>query len=312
MPTDTSVSQSNPTFRQVRMLRAPKERVIEIILFVAAASSVLTTFGIMYVLLGDTFEFFKEVSLGDFFTVINPQWTPLFEDKHFAILTLIAPTLVTTAVSVVFAVPIGTVIAIYLSEYATGALREWLKPILEMLAGVPSVVFGYFALLVVTPILQKVFPELGGFNMLSAGLVMGISIVPLISSISEDAMRAVPVQMREGAYAVGATRIQTALQVVVPSAISGIIAGYILGISRSIGQTMIVAIAAGLQTTYTWNPLDGAATISAYIMQVSQGDIAQGTLEYNTIFAAGLTLVFMTLVLNLLGFWLIKRYREVY
>jgi phosphate transport system permease protein len=311
MSTDASVSKS-PTFRQVRSLSAPKERFIEVLLFMASASSVLTTFGIMYVLLGDTFEFFKEVPLGEFFNVIDPKWTPLFEEKHFAILTLIAPTLVTTGVSVIFAVPIGTVIAIYLSEYANSTLREWLKPILEMLAGVPSVVFGYFALLVVTPGLQKVFPELGGFNMLSAGLVMGISIVPLISSISEDAMRAVPVQMREGAYAVGATRIQTALQVVVPSAISGIIAGYILGISRSIGQTMIVAIAAGLQTTYTWNPLDGAATISAYIMQVSQGDIANGTLEYNTIFAAGLTLVFMTLVLNLLGFWLIKRYREVY
>ncbi len=316
MSTDSAVSKSSPTFRQVRTLRAPKERVIEVLLFMAAASSVLTTFGIMWVLVGDTLEFFKEVSLGDFFNLSDPKWTPLFEDKNYAIITLIAPTLVTTGVSVFFAVPIGTVIAIYLSEYANGTLREWLKPILEMLAGVPSVVFGYFALLVVSPILQTMLRpfgvELGGFNMLSAGLVMGISIVPLISSISEDAMRAVPVQMREGAYAVGATRIQTALQVVVPSAISGIIAAYILGISRSIGQTMIVAIAAGLQTTYTWNPLDGAATISAYIMQVSQGDIAHGSLEYNTIFAAGLTLVFMTLGLNLLGFWLIKRYREVY
>jgi phosphate transport system permease protein len=315
MSTDSAVSKS-PTFRQVRMTRAPKERVIEVLLLIAAASSVLTTFGIMWVLVGDTLEFFKVVSLGDFFNLSNPQWTPLFEEKHFAIVTLIAPTLVTTGVSVIFAVPIGTVIAIYLSEYANSNLREWLKPILEMLAGVPTVVYGYFALLVVSPGLQAILRpfgvELGGFNMLSAGLVMGISIVPLISSISEDAMRAVPVQMREGAYAVGATRIQTALQVVVPSAISGIIAGYILGISRSIGQTMIVAIAAGLQTTYTWNPLDGAATISAYIMQVSQGDIAQGTLEYNTIFAAGLTLVFMTLGLNMLGFWLIKRYREVY
>jgi len=316
MSTDSAVSKSSPTFRQVRTLRAPKERVIEVLLFMAAASSVLTTFGIMWVLVGDTLEFFKEVSLGDFFNLSDPKWTPLFEDKNYAIITLIAPTLVTTGVSVFFAVPIGTVIAIYLSEYANGTLREWLKPILEMLAGVPSVVFGYFALLVVSPILQTMLRpfgvELGGFNMLSAGLVMGISIVPLISSISEDAMRAVPVQMREGAYAVGATRIQTALQVVVPSAISGIIAAYILGISRSIGQTMIVAIAAGLQTTYTWNPLDGAATISAYIMQVSQGDIVHGSLEYNTIFAAGLTLVFMTLGLNLLGFWLIKRYREVY
>lgn len=316
MSTDSAVSKSSPTFRQVRTLRAPKERVIEVLLFMAAASSVLTTFGIMWVLVGDTLEFFKEVSLGDFFNLSDPKWTPLFEDKNYAIITLIAPTLVTTGVSVFFAVPIGTVIAIYLSEYANGTLREWLKPILEMLAGVPSVVFGYFALLVVSPILQTMLRpfgvELGGFNMLSAGLVMGISIVPLISSISEDAMRAVPVQMREGAYAVGATRIQTALQVVVPSAISGIIAAYILGISRSIGQTMIVAIAAGLQTTYTWNPLDGAATISAYIMQVSQGDIVHGSLEYNTIFAAGLTLIFMTLGLNLLGFWLIKRYREVY
>ncbi|MDX1977706.1 MAG: phosphate ABC transporter permease subunit PstC [Pseudanabaenaceae cyanobacterium bins.68] len=312
MTTDSSVSRSRPTFRQVKAAREPIERVIEVLLFLAAASSVLTTFGIMYVLIGDTIDFFKEVPLADFFNISDPKWTPLFEDKHFAILTLIAPTLVTTGVSVIFAVPIGTIIAIYLSEYAAGGLREWLKPILEILAGIPSVVFGYFALLVVTPLLQKIYPDLGGFNMLSAGLVMGISIVPLITSIAEDAMRAVPVQMREGAYAVGATRIQTALQVVIPSAISGIIAGYILGISRSIGQTMIVGIAAGLQTTYTWNPLDGAATISAYIMQVSQGDIANGTLEYNTIFAAGLTLVLLTLVLNLLGYWLIRKYREVY
>lgn len=312
MTTDSSVSRSRPTFRQVKAAREPFERVIEVLLFLAAVSSVLTTFGIMYVLVGDTIEFFKEVPLSDFFNIFEPKWTPLFEDKHFGILTLIAPTMVTTGVSVLFAVPIGTIIAIYLSEYAMGGLREWLKPILEILAGIPSVVFGYFALLVVTPLLQKIYPDLGGFNMLSAGLVMGISIVPLISSIAEDAMRAVPVQMREGAYAVGATKIQTALQVVVPSAISGIIAGYILGISRSIGQTMIVGIAAGLQTTYTWNPLDGAATISAYIMQVSQGDIANGTLEYNTIFAAGLTLVLLTLVLNLIGYWLIRKYREIY
>jgi len=302
------------------------DKLIEICLFLAALSSVLTTFGIMQILIGEAWQFFQQVTIFEFLT--STEWTPLFAEPKYGILPLISGTLVTTGVALVLAIPLGTIIAIYLSEFASDRLREVVKPILEILAGIPSVVYGYFALLFVTPLLQFVILEvqkifmpgleefdyfiLPGFNMLSAGLVMGISIVPFISSISEDAMRAVPLQMREGSYAMGATRLQTAIKVVLPSAISGIMAAYILGISRAIGQTMIVAIAAGLQPIYTWNPLDGAATISAYIVQVSQGDIARGTLEYQTIFAAGLTLVLITLLLNIIGFFLTKRFREVY
>lgn len=302
------------------------DKLIEVLLFLAALSSVLTTFGIMQILVGEAWQFFQEVTIAEFLT--STEWTPLFADPKYGILPLISGTLVTTGVALVLAIPLGTIIAIYLSEFASDRLREVIKPILEILAGIPSVVYGYFALLFVTPLLQflilevqKIFMPgleefdyylLPGFNMLSAGLVMGISIVPFISSISEDAMRAVPLQMREGSYAMGATRLQTAINVVLPSAISGIMAAYILGISRAIGQTMIVAIAAGLQPIYTWNPLEGAATISAYIVQVSQGDIARGTVEYQTIFAAGLTLVLITLLLNIIGFFLTKRFREVY
>ncbi|PZU97803.1 MAG: phosphate ABC transporter permease subunit PstC [Pseudanabaena sp.] len=302
------------------------DKLIEILLFIAALSSVLTTFGIMEILVGEAWQFFQKVTIAEFLT--STEWTPLFAEPKYGILPLISGTLVTTGVALVLAIPLGTIIAIYLSEFASDRLREIIKPILEILAGIPSVVYGYFALLFVTPLLQFVILEvqkilmpgleefdyyiLPGFNMLSAGLVMGISIVPFISSISEDAMRAVPLQMREGSYAMGATRLQTAINVVLPSAISGIMAAYILGISRAIGQTMIVAIAAGLQPTYTWNPLDSAATISTYIVQVSQGDIARGTVEYQTIFAAGLTLVLITLLLNIIGFFLTKRFREVY
>jgi phosphate transport system permease protein len=206
----------------------------------------------------------------------------------------------------------GTITAMYLSEFANARLREVVKPFLELLAGIPTVVYGYFALLFVTPLLQIVLPDLPGFNMLSAGLVMGMMILPLVSSISEDAMRSVPLHLREGSYAMGATRLQTAWRVVYPSAISGIFAAYILGISRAVGETMIVAIAAGLQPNLTWNPMDEAATITAYIVQVSLGDLPHGSLEYQTIFAAGLTLVLMTLVFNIIGYFLSKRYREIY
>jgi phosphate transport system permease protein len=236
----------------------------------------------------------------------------LFSDAHYGILPLVSGTLVTTAVALMVAVPVGTIVAIYLSEFASPKLREMVKPCLELLAGIPTVVYGYFALLVVTPLLQKVIPALPGFNMLSAGLVMGLMIIPFIASISEDAMRAVPVNLREGSYAMGATRLQTAWRVVFPAAISGVSAAYILGASRAVGETMIVAIAAGLQPTLTWNPMQEAATITAYIVQVSLGDLPHGSLEYQTIFAAGLTLVLITLVLNIVGHFLAKRYREIY
>ncbi|HEX6829770.1 MAG TPA: phosphate ABC transporter permease subunit PstC, partial [Burkholderiales bacterium] len=221
-------------------------------------------------------------------------------------------TLVTSGVALLVAIPLGTVIAIYLSEFAPFAVREVAKPFLEMLGGIPTVVYGYFALLFVTPLLQHIYPDLPGFNMLSAGLVMGIMIIPYVSSLSEDAMRAVPMALREGSYAMGATRYQTAVRVVTPAAFSGIAAAYILGISRAVGETMVVALAAGMQPNFTWNPAEPAATITAYIVQVSLGDLPHGSIGYQTIFAAGLTLLLLTLLFNVGGHFLRKKFREAY
>ena len=293
-----------------RPLRQLRERIIEFVLFLAAFSSVLITVGIVGVLVYESHSFFQQISIVDFLT--DTQWTPLFDDAHYGILPLLSGTLVTTAIALVVAIPIGTVTAIYLSEYAPYKVREIVKPMLELLSAVPTVVYGYFALLFVTPLLQQLMPELPGFNMLSAGLVIGIMIIPYVSSVSEDAIRAVPMHIREGSYAMGATRLQTALRVVVPSAFSGIAAAYILGISRAIGETMVVAIAAGMQPNLTWNPTEPAATITAFIVQVSLGDLPHGSIGYQTIFAAGLTLLVITLSLNILGHILRKRFREVY
>jgi phosphate transport system permease protein len=287
-----------------------KEKAIESLLLFAALTSVAITIGIVGVLVYESIGFFRQVSLWDFLT--DTQWTPLFSEPHYGILPLISGTLVTTAVALAVAVPMGSLIAIYLSEYASRGVRETIKPALELLSAVPTVVYGYFALLFVTPALQARWPALPGFNMLSAGLVIGIMIVPYVSSVSEDAMRAVPVHLREGAFALGATRMQTALRVVFPSALSGITAAYVLGISRAIGETMVVAIAAGMQPTLTWNPLEPAATMTAYIVQVSLGDLPHGSVGYLTIFATGLTLLLMTLVFNLAGHVLKKRYRQIY
>ncbi|GFE70495.1 phosphate ABC transporter permease subunit PstC [Chroococcus sp. FPU101] len=295
---------------QYKKKRNLQEKIIEIILLLAALTSVLTTFGILEVLISESVYFFQKVPLKLFLT--DTQWSPLFADPHYGILPLLSGTLVTSIVAMLVAIPLGTIVAIYLSEFAPAKVREIAKPFLELLAAVPTVVYGYFALLSVTPLLQTIFPDLPGFNMLSAALVMGLMIIPLISSISEDAMRAVPQSIKEGSYAMGATRLQTALKVVFPSAISGISAAYILGISRAVGETMIVAIAAGLQPNLTWNPFDQAATITAYIVQVSLGDLPHGSLEYQSIFAAGITLVLMTLVLNIIGYFLAKKYREIY
>jgi len=293
-----------------KLVRDLRERAIEFLLFLAACTSVATTVAIVVILIYESLEFFRQVPLSEFLT--DTQWSPLFADAHYGILPLVSGTLVTTAVALLVAVPLGTIAAIYLSEFAAPQLREVVKPSLELLAGIPTVVYGYFALLFVTPLLQNFLPELPGFSMLSAGLVMGIMIIPYISSVSEDAMRAVPVHLREGAYAMGSTRLQTAWRVVFPAAISGISAAYILGISRAVGETMIVAIAGGLQPNLTWNPLNPAATITAYIVGVSLGDLPHGSLEYQTIFAAGLVLVLMTLVFNILGYFLSRRYRERY
>lgn len=357
-----------------------KERVIELLLLLAAASSVLITVGIVLVLVTDASQFFlnnydlsvpavpeaqraavaealvrdagwgKEAADGllaagggvvhylqaddaekiakayqavgltaaqtqvtlfkEFFT--ERTWTPDFANPKHGIWPLLAGTFMTTAIALLVAVPVGTICAVWLSEYAPPRLRESIKPTLELLAAVPTVVYGYFALLFVTPLLQKVVPGLGTFNMLSAGLVMGVMIVPYISSLSEDAMRAVPMHMREGSYAMGATKMQTAFRVIFPSALSGITAAYILGISRAVGETMVVAIAAGTKADLTFNPADEGATITAFIVRVSQGDAPHGSRQYNALYAAGLTLLVLTLVFNVAGYWLRKRYRQAY
>lgn len=290
--------------------RKVKERIIETALFLSALSSVLITIGIVVVLSYESFGFFKEISLREFFT--ETQWTPLFAEPKFGILPLVSGTLLTTAIALIVALPLGLTVTVYLSEYAPYRVREVIKPILELLAAVPTVVYGYFALLFLTPILQKFIPDLSGFNALSPGLIMGIMIIPYVSSVSEDAMKAVPMHIREGSYAMGATKLQTAFKVVIPSAFSGIAAAFIIGISRAIGETMVVAIAAGGMPNLTANPLEPVQTLTAYIVQVSLGDAPHGTVEYKTIFAAGITLFFMTLGFNILGFWLRKRTREAY
>jgi phosphate transport system permease protein len=249
-----------------RKTRHLRERFIEFTLAGAAIFSVAVTLGIVYVLVSESVQFFRHV----------------------------------------------TIIAIYLSEFAPFSVREAAKPLLELLSGVPTVVYGYFALLFITPLLQKLIPGLPGFNLLSAGLVMGIMIIPYVSSLSEDAMRAVPMSMREGSYAMGATRFQTAIRVVTPAALSGITAAYILGISRAVGETMILAVAAGMQPNLTWNPMEPAATITSFIVQVALGDLPHGSIGYQTIFAAGLTLMVLTLSFNILGHFLTRKYRQVY
>ncbi len=294
-------------YRRSRILR---EKCIELLLFLAALVSVFTTVGIVYVLVKESVIFFQHVSLLDFLT--DTQWTPLFDDAHFGIMVLLSGTFTSSAVALSIAIPLGTVIAIYLSEFAPFSVREVAKPFLELLGGVPTIVYGFFALLFITPILQWFYPELPGFNLLSAGIAMGIMIVPYVASISEDAMRSVPMSLREGSYAMGATRYQTAVKVVVPAAFSGIAAAYILGISRAVGETMIVAVAAGMQPNLTFNPLEPAATVTAYIVQVALGDLPHGSVGYQTIFAAGLTLMLFTLVCNIAGHMLRKSFREAY
>lgn len=293
-----------------RRSRQRKEKLIELTLLSAALVAIATTIGIVFILFSESLVFFRQVPLWDFLT--DTQWTPLFSDAHFGISVLLSGTLTSSAIALGIAIPMGTVLAVYLSEFASPRTREIAKPLLELLAGIPTIVFGYFALFFVTPLLQKVIPGLPGFNLLGAGVVMGVMIVPYISSISEDAMRAVPVSLREGSYALGATRLQTAFKVVVPAAFSGLAAAYILGISRAVGETMIVAVAAGMQPNLTFNPTESAATVTAYIVQVAKGDLPHGSLGYQTIFAAGLALFLITLLFNLAGYWLRRRYRETY
>lgn len=290
--------------------RKIRDRVVETLLLAAGMVAVFTTLAIVAILLYESSTFFEHVSIREFLT--DTMWTPLFADARYGILPLVAGTLTTTIVALLVAVPLGTTIAIYLSEFAPAKVRETVKPVLELLGAVPTVVYGYFALTMVTPVLQRLLPELPGFNMLSAGLVIGLMIVPYVSSLSEDAMRAVPRYMREGSYAMGATRLQTALRVVVPGAFSGLAAAFILGISRAVGETMVVAIAAGMQPNFTFDPREPAATITAYIVQVSLGDLPHGSIGYQSIFAAGLVLMLLTLFFNVIGFSLTRRFREAY
>ena len=309
-PLNTLVDQIISARLAKKKTRHVRERVIEGVLFLAASASVAITVGIVVILVTESYQFFQHISLVDFLT--DNQWTPLFDNAHYGIMVLLSGTMVSSFVALAVAIPLGTMIAIYLSEFAPFSVREFAKPFLELLGGVPTIVYGYFALLYVTPALQFFFPGLPGFNLLSAGLVMGIMIIPYVSSVSEDAMRAVPMAMREGSYAMGATRFQTAVRVVTPAAFSGIAAAYILGISRAVGETMIVAVAAGMQPNLTWNPAEPAATITAYIVQVALGDLPHGSIGYQTIFAAGLTLMLLTLFFNVVGHVMKRRYRQVY
>lgn len=290
--------------------RKIKEGVIEGILLLCALFSVFLTVSIVAILSYESYGFFKEVSFKEFF--LEKEWTPLFSEPKFGIMPLVMGTLLTTSIALIVALPLGLIVAVYLSEFAPHKVREATKPALELLAAVPTVVYGYFALLFLTPILQKFIPNLSGFNALSPGIIMGIMIIPYISSVSEDAMMAVPMHIKEGSYAIGATKLQTSFRVVIPSAFSGIAAAFIVGISRAIGETMVVAIAAGGMPNLTVNPLEPVQTLTAYIVAVSLGDVPHGTISYKTIFAAGMTLFVMTLGFNILGFWLRKRIREAY
>lgn len=291
-------------------MRKLKEKVIEFLLSAAAWLTIATTVGLIYILFSESAGFFRDVSIREFLT--GTEWTPLFEEKKFGILPLLSGTIVTTAVAILFALPIGITIAIYLVEYSERKFRNIVKPLLEVLAAIPTVVYGFFALTVVTPFLKGIFPDISGFNGLSAGLVMGIMIIPMISSLSEDALYAVPYSLKEGAYGLGATRFQTAFKVMIPAASSGIIVSVILAVSRAFGETMIVAIAAGQQPVLTFNPLKAMETITAYIVQVSLGDVPHGSVEYKTIFAAALFLFIFTFILNNISFYVIRKYREKY
>lgn len=286
------------------------ERAMESVLFLAAALAIAIVLGILYVVVSESGKFFAEVSIGEFVT--ETRWTPLFADPHYGIAPLLTGTFMSTLVALAVAVPLGLLVAIYLSEFASARVRETIKPVLELLAGVPTVVYGYFALLFLTPILQQMIPGLPGFNLLSAGIVMGLMIIPYIASLSEDALRAVPQTLRDGSLAMGTTRLETAFRVVFPAAISGVVGAIILGMSRAVGETMIVAIAGGQLPQIVTSPTQQGATVTAFIAQVALGDIAFGTLEYQSIFAAGLALLVLTLVFNFIAFAMQRRFREAY
>ncbi len=287
-----------------------ESRVIWWVFFLCAMLSVLTTVAIVFSLLSQALSFFREVGVWEF--ISGTRWTPILKPRSYGVLPLVNGTLLVAFLAAIVALPVGLATAIFLAEYAPDKVRRIIKPALEVLAGVPTVVYGYFALTFVTPQLQRVFPDMIVFNALSAGIVMGIMIIPMVSSLSEDAMISVPRSLRQAAYALGATKLETSVKVVVPAALSGIVASFILAISRAIGETMLVTIAAGATPRMTANPLDSIQTMTAYIVQLALGEAAHGSLEYNTIFAVGLLLFVMTLCMNLLGYWVVRRWRQAY
>lgn len=304
----------SPTLESPRLLRNPgrdrRERLISGLLFICAAASTLVTLGIVMVLLGETANFFRQVPILEFLT--ETRWTPQFAEKHFGILPLLAGSFLVAAGSALVALPVGLLTAIFLSEYAAGPLRRVLKPLLEILAGIPTVVYGYFALTFITPLLQTFLPEAQVFNAASASIVVGIMIIPTVASLSEDALRAVPDSIRQGAHGLGATKFEVSTRVVVPGALSGIVASFILAISRAIGETMAVTIAAGNVPNLTLNPLESIQTMTAFIVQVSKGDTPRGTIVYSALFAVGMTLFVITLAMNIVSQWVLSRYREAY
>ncbi|MEJ7792601.1 MAG: phosphate ABC transporter permease subunit PstC [Gaiellaceae bacterium] len=308
MSTPTATARAEPQLRARR--RRYSEDVVKGVLGLCALVSVATTVGIVIALFIPAFEFFQDISIVEFLT--GTEWAPLFEPAHFGVLPLISGTLLVTAVAGALALPLGLGGAIYLSEYAGPRTRGVLKPALELLAGIPTIVFGYFALTFMTPLLRDIGIQVEVFNTLSAGIVMGVYLIPTVASLSEDAMGAVPRDLRDGAYALGSTKMQVATRVVVPAAVSGIIASFVLGISRAIGETMIVLVAMGQQPNLTLDPRAAAETMTAFIAATGAGDVPTGTLEYKTIFAVGATLFLMTFVMNIIAIRLVRKYREVY
>ncbi|MGV2622109.1 UNVERIFIED_CONTAM: phosphate ABC transporter permease subunit PstC [Halobacillus marinus] len=284
------------------------ERVIPFFLLLCAAVSVLTTAGILFTLLRESIGFFSEVNLFDFYT--GTQWSPW--SGEYGIAPLIGGTLLITLIATVVAVPLGLMSAIFLSEYASDRVRRIIKPILEVLAGIPTVVYGYFALTFITPLFQSFIPDLGIFNAMSAGVVVGIMIIPMIASLSEDAMNSVPNALREGAYGLGATKLEVVFKVVLPAAFSGIVASVVLAVSRAIGETMIVTIAAGATPNMTFNPTESIQTMTAFIVQAATGDTTFGSTIYYSLYAVGMTLFVFTLVMNLIAQFISRRFREEY
>lgn len=296
--------------RQPNLLRAVFERVIQVLLVFAATISILTTAGIVFSLVFETIAFFSEVSIIEFLT--ETEWTPLFSVKKYGIWPLVSATVLTSAIAMLVAVPLGLIAAIFLSEFASDNIRRTVKPLLEILAGIPTVVYGYFALTTITPFLKNFIPTLSIFNSLSAGLIMGVMLIPFVASLSEDALSAVPNSLREAAYGLGSTRFEVAVRVITPAAISGIVASIVLAFSRAIGETMIVAIAAGQNPRLTFDPTVPVMTMTSYIVQVSLGDTPYGSLSYYTLYAVGFTLFIFTFILNIFSYWMVRKFREVY